>query len=153
MARKRPITAAGRRFLDGPRYRRGPRARPKPPVEKLPNVIHEGRELNEPESMIYRALVKLNIRFEPQYLVGNGRALGGAMLDFFLPDYMCDLDYRGPFHRGDLGEARDFWRDAERQLRGIRRIWIEYEDVYASYLPRRILELIGNVELASVVTR
>jgi len=155
MAKLRSLTRKGAAFLEGPRMSVTPRGRPKPPREPVQMVVLDnGVALNEPESVIYHALNDLNIRFEAQVLIGQGKALGGGAVDFWLLDYGIDLDYLGPWHFSDEGRARDFWRDVTRQQRGLRRVHLFENDLPPhNSVHRRILEVIGSPHVAAVTTR
>jgi very-short-patch-repair endonuclease len=97
--------------------------------------------LNEPESIIYNALKDLKIRFETQTPVSGGNILGGAKLDFFLPDYNVDLEYSGPFHSTTQGKARDILRTAALLGQGIRVVTIDQFDLPS--IKSVIIEKIG----------
>lgn len=134
MPRRQNLTDVGLRFLRGSRFDLGKKsfkgALPDPKVQII--SLPSGAKLNEPESMIWWALTKLNIRFEPQYPLGPGRGLGGALLDFYLPDYQLDVDYFGPFHDSYEGRVKDFWRDATRQQYGITRVRMFEHELYTN---------------------
>jgi len=67
--------------------------------------------------------------------------LGGAKLDFFLPDYMVDLEYNGPFHGTTEGKAKDALRTLALAKDGIRLVVIKEFDL--PDLKRVIMEKIG----------
>ena len=96
---------------------------------------------NVPESMITRALQALKIKFEAQSQRFGGSILGGAKLDFFLPDYMVDLEYNGPFHGTTEGKAKDALRTLALAKDGIRLVVIKEFDL--PDLKRVIMEKIG----------
>ena len=96
---------------------------------------------NVPESMITRALQSLKIKFEAQSQRFGGAILGGAKLDFFLPDYMVDLEYNGPFHGTTEGKAKDALRSLALAKDGIRLVVIKEFDL--PDLKRVIMEKIG----------
>jgi len=96
---------------------------------------------NVPESMITRALQALKIKFEAQSQRFGGSILGGAKLDFFLPDYMVDLEYNGPFHGTTEGKAKDALRTLALSKDGIRLVVIKEFDL--PDLKRVIMEKIG----------
>jgi len=96
---------------------------------------------NVPESMITRALQALKIKFEAQSQRFGGSILGGAKLDFFLPDYMVDLEYNGPFHGTTEGKAKDALRTLALAKDGIRLVIIKEFDL--PDLKRVIMEKIG----------
>ena len=96
---------------------------------------------NVPESMITRALQALKIKFEAQSQRFGGSILGGAKLDFFLPDYMVDLEYNGPFHGTTEGKAKDALRTLALAKDGIRLVTIKEFDL--PDLKRVIMEKIG----------
>jgi len=96
---------------------------------------------NVPESMITRALQSLKIKFEAQSQRFGGSILGGAKLDFFLPDYMVDLEYNGPFHGTTEGKAKDALRTLALAKDGIRLVIIKEFDL--PDLKRVIMEKIG----------
>lgn len=106
---------------------------------KVPEPLIAG--LNEPETKVANALTELKIKFEMQKNMFGGSVLGGAKLDFFLPDYSVDLEYNGPFHGTTEGLAKDTLRNAQLMRSGIRLVIISEFD-----LPRIkpvILERIG----------
>ncbi len=97
--------------------------------------------LNIPETTIANALTELRVKYEIQKNVYGGSSLGGAKLDFFLPDYSVDLEYNGPFHGTTEGKARDVLRTAQLLRDGIRLVIVTELD-----LPRIkpvIIEKIG----------
>ena len=96
---------------------------------------------NVPESMITRALQALKIKFEAQSQRFGGSILGGAKLDFFLPDYMVDIEYNGPFHGTTEGKAKDALRTLALAKDGIRLVTIKEFDL--PDLKRVIMEKIG----------
>lgn len=96
---------------------------------------------NVPESMITRALQSLKIKFDAQSQRFGGSILGGAKLDFFLPDYMVDLEYNGPFHGTTEGKAKDALRTLALAKDGIRLVTIKEFDL--PDLKRVIMEKIG----------
>ena len=96
---------------------------------------------NVPESMITRALQALKIKFEAQSQRFGGSILGGAKLDFFLPDYMVDIEYNGPFHGTTEGKAKDALRTLALAKDGIRLVVIKEFDL--PDLKRVIMEKIG----------
>lgn len=155
--RTRGRSASGQRFLSGQRGSRSKRGKPPLPVDLEGNIILEdGEVLNHWESMTHRALTQMGIAFEAQKGIGAGaHALGGGKLDFFLPAYNIDLDPRGAFHFMDRGQAQDFWRDVEREMAGIHRIFLDAQDFDGGIgrLMTRIRELLGTPMVSSVVTR
>lgn len=139
------LAAARRRqrsLVGGPRAnvrRRGlrPERRPEPET-----ITVDGHFLNVPETAIYRALVDLNIPFEPQVSIGGGRELGGGIADFYLPLHKVIIEYQGPFHNTTAGRARDFFREATRKSFGA----LAIIPIYEGDLPNirtRLLDLIG----------
>ncbi len=133
-----------KRFVSGSRYFVTPpkislkkRGLPK---AKLEVKLIEG--LNEPETLVYNALQELKINFRVQQSKYGGATLGGAKLDFFLPDYSVDLEYNGPFHSTAEGKARDLLRQVTLARDGIRLVTLDVLD-----LPRlkpAILSKIGT---------
>ena len=109
------------------------------PVSKEVVLTFVGQ--NVPESMITRALQALKIKFEAQSQRFGGSILGGAKLDFFLPDYMVDLEYNGPFHGTTEGKAKDALRTLALAKDGIRLVTIKEFDL--PDLKRVIMEKIG----------
>ena len=107
----------------------------------LPGVeLVEG--LNDPESRIYRALTDLNIQFSAQTNLLGGSVLGGARVDFLLPDFGIDLEYAGPQHSTTEGAGRDLLRNIGVQSLGYRIVTLYARDL--PNLKRRILQLIGS---------
>lgn len=130
------FTSGPRYFLVAPKIGVKKRGLPKPKAEVK---LIEG--LNEPETLVYNALGELKIKFEAQLNKFGGATLGGAKLDFFLPDYSVDLEYNGPFHSTAAGKARDLLRQITLIRDGIRLVTLDSFD-----LPRlkpAILEKIG----------
>ncbi len=113
----------------------------KKPVPTTKEIVLTFVGQNVPESMITRALQALKIKFEAQTQRFGGSILGGAKLDFFLPDYMVDLEYNGPFHGTTEGKARDALRSLSLAKNGIRLVIIKEFDL--PNLKRVILEKIG----------
>ncbi len=113
----------------------------KKPVPTTKEIVLTFVGQNVPESMITRALQALKIKFEAQTQRFGGSILGGAKLDFFLPDYMVDLEYHGPFHGTTEGKARDALRSLSLAKNGIRLVIIKEFDL--PNLKRVILEKIG----------
>ena len=109
------------------------------PVTKKEVLTYVGQ--NVPESMITRALKSLKIKFEAQTQRFGGSILGGAKLDFYLPDYNVDLEYNGPFHGTTEGKARDALRAMALSRDGIRLVIINEFDL--PNLKSVILEKIG----------
>jgi hypothetical protein len=155
MAKLPALTLKGAAFLTGGRSPVSPRGRIKPPRDPVVLVVlPNGVKLNEPESVIYYALEDLNIRFEAQVLIGQGKALGGGAVDFWLFDYGIDLDFLGPWHFSDVGRTRDFWRDVTRQQNQLRRVFLTEQDLPPHQsIHRRILEIIGVAAVADAVIR
>ncbi len=148
-------TPGGQRSLEGNKVSRRRSSRPSLPPQGDQSLvtlpIGRGITLNLPESMIYRVLQDLHIRFEAQALIGTGKALGGGMVDFWLFDYHLDLDYLGPFHFSAEGAARDFWRDVTRAQFGILRVFLYEHDL--PHLHRRIQEIIGAPVVEHIMTQ
>ena len=94
---------------------------------KVPEPLIAG--LNEPETKVANALTELKIKFEMQKNMFGGSILGGARLDFFLPDYSVDLEYNGPFHGTTEGRARDVLRTSQLLRDGIRLVAINEYDL------------------------
>lgn len=106
---------------------------------KVPEPLIAG--LNEPETKVANALTDLKIKYEMQKNMYGGSSLGGAKLDFLLPDYSVDLEYNGPFHGTTAGLARDALRTAQLQRDGLRLVTITEFDL--PNLKRVILDKIG----------
>ena len=93
--------------------------------------------------MITIALNELHIRNLPQFSILGGGYLGGAVLDWLLPEYNVDLEYNGPFHETSGGSTRDQLRN----IGGISRRGLRVEKLRESdlwNLKPRILYLIGR---------
>lgn len=105
------------------------------PVGLLPGM-------NQPETRVALALTELHIRYEAQANVFGGGQLGGAKLDFMLPDYMIDLEFAGPFHNTSEISARDLLRDVGVAQLGYRLVTLYERDL--GNLKPRILELLGT---------
>ena len=133
----------GKKFVSGPRYFL---VAPKISVKKrgLPKAkveIQKIEGLNEPETLVYKALTELKIVFETQVNKYGGATLGGAKLDFFLPDYNVDLEYNGPFHTTSAGKVRDLLRQITLIRDGIKLVTLDQFDLLR--LKPAILEKIG----------
>jgi hypothetical protein len=90
---------------------------PLPEPEHWPPVtLDNGQVLNEWESKFWWALTLLKIRFTAQQGFGRARSLGGALVDFYLPEYHVGYDPAGPHHYTDEGAARDWWREVTRAM-------------------------------------
>lgn len=139
MARKRFLKSP-RKLLGSPRISLRARRFFQPIPRMEPVAIVGG--LNDPESRIYWALTELKVNFTTQKNILGGDYIGGARLDFLLPDYRIDLEYQGPFHDVTRGAAKDALRNIGVAASGYRVV-----KVYQHDLPRlkpRLLELIGR---------
>lgn len=113
----------------------------KRPIPKSKEPIPTFVGQNIPESLITSALQALKIKFEAQSQRFGGSILGGAKLDFYLPDYGVDLEYNGPFHGTTEGKAKDALRTIALARDGIRLVVIKEFDL--PDLKRVIIEKIG----------
>ena len=132
-----------KRFISGPRYFLG---QPKISVKKrgIPKAKEEVvliAGMNQPETLVNNALQELKINFIVQQSKYGGATLGGAKLDFFLPDYNVDLEFNGPFHGTSEGRARDVLRTATLARDGIRLVVIDHLDM--DHLKEAIISKIG----------
>lgn len=131
----------GSRLSIRARKLRRPSLAPKAVAEVVPLVV-EGRALNKPETLVYQALTELHINFQTQAQVFGGDVLGGARMDFYLPDYSVDIEYQGPFHATGPGTVHDALRNI-----GVKTLGVRVVTLYERDLPRlkpRILEVIGR---------
>lgn len=107
----------------------------------LPLVV-QGRQLNIPETRIFLALSELKVKFIPQYSILGGDIIGGARFDFYLPEYKIDLEYAGPFHTTNNGQARDSLRNIGPANRGIRIVTLKESDL--PILKSVLIKLLGR---------
>lgn len=150
MAKKSFFTRGGREFMVGAKAsltKRSIYGSADEPVELV--TLSDGSILNIPESKIYRALEALKIDFDAQVSLGGGRALGGALADFIIPDSELVIEYQGPFHFTSEGKARDFWREVTRKQHGFQVAYIEEKDLIR--LRKRLVEIIGAPSLAAMM--
>lgn len=145
MARKSPLTPAGRRRLRGPRRTLTPRGLPRVPTfkEPPPYITDRNEILNSWESTVAWALVDLGWSFTPLALLGTARTLGGAQIDFLLEDRGVALEVDGPFHESVEGQMKDFRRTLERELRGYRVVRVKFEDL--DHIHQFLLENVGTL--------
>lgn len=150
MAKKSVFTRGGREFMAGARAslkKRNIYGNVGQDVEQV--RLNDGSLLNIPESMCYKALESLKVNFQAQVPLGGGRALGGALCDFVLPDHGIVIEYQGPFHFTNEGQSRDFWRVLARAQAGFYTVYIYEHDL--KNLRKRMLEIIGSPSLAAVM--
>ena len=123
-------------------------------------VLVDGNFLNVPESVIYYALEELHINFTAQAVLGQGRALGGAIPDFLLHDYDMVLGFHGPHHFTYEGKQRDFWREVMYSAFDLISVFLVDEDLRDEaneYSIDRtkgsIMRVIGNPLTSSLMSR
>ena len=107
----------------------------------LPDIMPDPG-LNIPETRVAHALTELQISFTTQFSILGGDILGGGRADFLLSDYRIDLEYNGPFHDVQRGNARDQLRNVGFQTLGYRIETLHEPDLYR--LKPRLLEIIGR---------
>lgn len=146
MARRRAlknIKAPGpKKFRVGPKRPKGWK-RPVPPPQGI--VLPNGTKMNAEEAVVYRALIRRKVQFEPQAKIGGGSVKGGGIVDFALWQHGIAIEYQGPFHATSGGVAKDFLRRVARQEAGLQTVYIYKQDL------QNIDQVLGKILAAPMV--
>lgn len=131
MARRRglkKIKAPGgaRKFRAGPAV---PKGWKRPSIPPRPIILPNGTRMNAEEAVVYRALLRRKVNFEPQAKIGGGNVKGGGIVDFALWQHGIAIEYQGPFHATSSGQAKDFLRRVARQEAGLQTVYIYKQDL------------------------